>query len=78
MNATKGILTVLATALLWSCANMDYDTSKGIDKEMTLFSDQIGLPLADIGPITPRVLFQGAGLDKVLPSSVQEDEDGYL
>jgi len=78
MRVIKKLIWVVVLLMVWSCKNMDYDTSKGIDTEMTLFSDEISLPLADIGPITPRILFDGAGLGEVLPSSVKEDEDGYL
>lgn len=78
MRVIKRLFWVVALLMAWSCKNMDYDTSRGIDTEMTLFSDEISLPLADIGPITPKVLFDGAGLGEVLPSSVKEDEDGYL
>ena len=78
MRVIKKLFWVVVLLMVWSCKNMDYDTSKGIDTEMTLFSDEISLPLADIGPITPKVLFDGAGLGEVLPSSIKEDEDGYL
>ena len=74
----KKCLILFALPLLWSCANMDYDTSRGIDKEVTLFSDEVSLPIGDIGPITPKTLLDGAGFGDQLKSFVQEDADGYL
>lgn len=74
----KQFSILLALALLWSCSNMDYDTSKGIDREVTLFSDQVSLPLGDVGPLTPRILIDKVGMGDMLKSLVQEDEEGYL
>lgn len=65
--------------LLFSCSNMDYDTSKGIDKEITLFSDKVSVPLGDnIGPFTPKSLFEATGIGDMLKDYVSEDEEGYL
>ena len=69
---------LLALPLLWSCANMDYDTSRGIDKEMTLFSDEISIPIADIGPLSPTQLLGDVDLGSTLGNIFKEDEDGYL
>ena len=74
----KQFSILLALTLLWSCSNMDYDTSKGIDREVTLFSDQISLPLGGVGPLTPRFLIDKVGMGDMLKSLVQEDEEGYL
>ena len=69
---------LLALPLLWSCANMDYDISSGIDKEMTLFTDQVSLPLGDVGPLTPKSLLDKSGFGDMLKSFVKEDNEGYL
>ena len=61
-----------------ACANLDYDTSKGIDKEMTLFTDEVSLPLGDVGPMTPKALLEKSGMGEMLKSFVKEDEEGYL
>lgn len=37
----KRLFILIALPLLWSCANMDYDISNGIDNEYTLFSDEV-------------------------------------
>ena len=74
----KQFSVLVALLLLWSCSNMDYDLSKGIDREVTLFSDQISLPLGDVGPLTPRMLIDKVGMGDMLKSVIQEDEEGYL
>lgn len=39
--------------MLAACkGNMDYDISEGINKEITLFEDEITIPIGSIGPIT--------------------------
>ena len=58
---------------------MDYDTSGGIDQEITLFSDKVSMPLGDnIGPLTPKYLLQASGIGDTLKDYVKEDEEGYL
>ena len=69
---------LLFLPLLWSCANMDYDTSRGIDKEMTLFTDEISIPIAGIGPLSPKQLLGDVDLGSTLGNIFKEDENGYL
>lgn len=66
------------TLLLWSCANKDYDISKGIDKEMTLFTDEISVPGGDIGPVSLGTLLDGTGFRETINEYVKEDEEGFL
>ena len=73
----KKLLPLLAV-LLASCANLDYDTSKGIDKEMTLFTDKVSFPIADVGPISPKQLLGSVDLGSTLGNLFKEDKDGYL
>ena len=72
------LLCLLALLPLWSCANPDYDLSKGVDREVTLFSDEVGVPLGDIAPITLRAFLDMAGIGSALTMFAREDEDGYL
>ena len=57
---------------------MDYDISKGIDNEYTLFSDGISVPVGDVGPISLGILLDGTGLRETIDQYVKEDEDGFL
>ena len=68
----------IALALLWSCANMDYDISNGIDNEYTLFSEEISAPVGDIGPVSLGILLDGTGFRKSIDEYVKEDGDGFL
>ena len=73
----KKLLPLLAVVLV-SCAKMDYDTSRGIDKELTLFSEKVSFPIADVGPLSPKQLLGDADLGSTLGNLFKEDKDGYL
>lgn len=77
MRHLKSSLALLLVLALPACRHSEYDVSRGIDKEITLFSDQVSLPLGDIGPLTPKSLL-GNGLPDMIKSFIQEDEQGYL
>ena len=72
------ILLLLPMPLVWSCENMDYDISEGVDSEITLFGDRVSVPIGDIGPLTPKSLIGGEGTLDAIKDYVREDEDGYL
>lgn len=72
------VLLLLALPLIWSCENMDYDISEGVDSEITLFGDQVSVPIGDIGPLTPKSLIGGEGTLDAIKDYVREDEEGYL
>ena len=78
MKALYYIIIMSALPMLWSCANMDYDISKGIDNEYTLFTDEVSMPIADIGPISPKQLLGDTDLGSSLGNLLKESEDGYL
>ena len=74
----KHPLLILILPLLWSCANMDYDISNGIDNEYTLFSEEISVPVGDVGPVSLGILLDGTGFRETINQYVMEDEDGFL
>ena len=57
---------------------MRYDVSEGIDSEITLFSDELGLPLGDVGPITLKSFLDGSDFGDMLMLVAKEDEEGYI
>lgn len=61
-----------------ACSHEEYDVSRGVDKEVTLFSDQVSLPVGDIGPLTMGSLLDKSGFRDVIKDFVKEDADGYL
>lgn len=77
MTRVKFYFAVLL-ALMWSCSDMDYDVSKGVDSEVTLFSDQVSLPVGDIGPITYGSFLEGSDLSDAIMLVAKEDAEGYL
>ena len=72
------LLFLLSVPLMWSCENMDYDISEGVDKEITLFGDEVSFPIGDIGPLTPKALLGGEGTLDAIKDYVKEDEEGFL
>ena len=78
MKALYNIIMMSALPLMWSCANMDYDISNGIDNEYTLFTEEVSMPIADIGPISPKQLLGDTDLGSTLGNLLKESEDGYL
>lgn len=69
---------LLALSLLSACGHGEYDISRGVDTQVTLFTDEISLPIADIGPITPKQLLGDVDLGETLGGMFKEDGDGYL
>lgn len=61
-----------------ACSRDAYDISRGIDKEMTLFTEEVSIPIADIGPLSPKQLLGDVDLGSTLGGLFEEDEDGYL
>ena len=73
------LLFFLVLGALWSCENKDYDVSEGIDSEITLFSDQVSLPVGSIGPITPKQFWDTeSDILDMIKEYITEDEEGYL
>lgn len=72
------VLFILSLPLMWSCENMDYDISEGVDNEITLFGDQVSVPIGDVGPLTPKSMLGGEGTMDAIKDYVKEDEEGYL
>jgi len=69
---------LLILPVLSSCDNLDYDISKGVDSEVTLFSDKVSAPVGDVGPLSMGILLDKTGLREQLDGYVGEDEDGFI
>ena len=79
MKTTKVQLSVFCIfALITACKHEEYDITKGIDTQVTLFGDEVSLPIADIGPVTPKELLGDIDLGETLGGMFKEDEEGYL
>ena len=82
MTAVKklAIILILTSGVLCavSCSQGAYDISRGVNREITLFSDEVSLPIADIGPLSPKQLLGDVDLGSTIGGIFKEDGDGYL
>ncbi|MBP5211137.1 MAG: hypothetical protein J6Z27_04810 [Bacteroidales bacterium] len=69
---TSKILLLLSLLILGGCVgDKEYDLSGGINTEITLFQDEVSLPIGSIGPITIKSVLPAAAAEYVT-----EGEDG--
>ncbi|MBO4841980.1 MAG: hypothetical protein J5478_01215 [Bacteroidales bacterium] len=74
----KTVLLIFSLILVSSCKQMEYDISDGVDKEMTLFSDVVSIPIADIGPLSPKQFLGDVDLGSTLSGLFKVDDEGYF
>ena len=76
----KAFVAIVFPAFLCvvACTQDAYDISRGIDREVTLFTDEVSLPIADIGPLSPKQLLGDVDLGSTLGNVFKEDGEGYL
>jgi hypothetical protein len=61
MNHRFLLLSSLAMLLLSvSCTRSEYDPSNRINKEMTLFGEEIYIPVGQVGPVTVKSLLSSS------------------
>ena len=78
MKRTR-FLALAGALVLAGCVNSDYDMPRGmlnsVDKEITLFQDQITVPVGSVGPLTLNLV-----LDKIplFNGLIKTDADGFL
>ena len=72
------VLTALV--VLSGCSNKDYDISEGrLKTEITLFEDEISIPLGSIGPITVMSTLMNSSIGAIFADYIEEDPtDGSL
>ena len=68
--------------LLTACSDMAYDMEKGVNKDITLFQEEISAPLGSVGPITVGSLLDklgsATGMGDLLDEMLTVEEDGAL
>lgn len=71
------ILTTLA-----ACSRKEYDISENLNTEITLFQDEVSVPVGSIGPITIGSTLSGLsavpGIGGLVAEYIKIDEDGSL
>ena len=78
MRYLNGFLSLLLLLAFSACRHSEYDLSRGVDKEVTLFTDEVSLPIADIGPLSPKQLLRDTDLESLVGGLFKVDGDGYL
>lgn len=74
----KTVVCLLATCLLVACADKRYDLSNGINVDLTLFGDEISVPIGSIGPISPLPLLFESQIGTMVSEIMKVDEEGYV
>lgn len=73
---------LLFLPLALACSRKAYDISEGFNPELTLFEDQISVPVGSIGPLTLNLVFnklgQTPGIGTLLADYIKIGDDGYL
>lgn len=73
---------VLVIPLALACTRMEYDTSDGVNHELTLFERQLTVPVGSIGPVTLETVLGSLNSIPVVGSLVSEmlkvDEQGLF
>lgn len=63
--------------LLCACTRSEYDAPDGINKEMTLFGEEIYLPIGQVGPITVKdLLSSNKSIAPLIESLMKEEPNG--
>lgn len=74
----RKFLIVITAMTLVACMHEEYDTTRGIDTEVTLFTDEVSLPVGDVGPVSMGILLDKSGFRNTIKELIGEDDDGYL
>ena len=76
------ILGVALLALTLSCSRKEYDISEGFNKEISVFQEEITVPVGSIGPVTIGSTLDGIsqipGLGGMISQYIKEGENGDL
>lgn len=73
---TMGVACLLSAGLFLACSDMRYDISEGFDKDITLFAEEISVPIGSIGPITVESLLLKSEIGQSLAEFLSVQEDG--
>ena len=75
----KTSLAVLTLACVCTaCEDKKYDLSNGFNKDLTLFEEQISVPVGSIGPFTVESLLKGNSIIQALSQLLVIEEDGSM
>jgi hypothetical protein len=77
MNHRFLLFSGLTMLLLGACTRSEYDPSNGVNREMTLFQEEIYVPVGQVGPITVKdLLSSNKSIASLLESLMKEESNG--
>lgn len=68
----------LCLLMVTACENKLYDTEDGLNREMTLFEEEISVPIGSAGPLTLNLALQNKTVAAILGSAISTEEDGTI
>ena len=74
MNHRYLLFSFLTMLLLCACTRSEYDAPNGINKEMTLFEEEISVPIGQVGPVTVKSLLNSNETIKSLVNTILKEE----
>ena len=74
----KSIPFFLCLLMVTACENKLYDTEDGLNREMTLFEDEISVPIGNAGPFILDLALQNKTVGALLGSAISTEEDGTI
>lgn len=74
----KNLPFFLCLLLLAACENKAYDTEENLIKEVTLFEEEMSVPIGNAGPFTLELALQSKNLSTILGSALTTEEDGTI
>ena len=74
----KSIPFFLCLLMVTACQNKLYDTEDGLNKEVTLFGEEISVPIGSAGPFTLDLALQNKTVSAILGSAISTEEDGTI
>ena len=74
----KSIPLFLCLLLLTACGNRLYDIDDALNKEMTLFEEEISVPIGSTGPFNLELLLKDKTVGALLGAALTTEEDGTI
>ena len=68
----------LCLLMVAACENKLYDTEDGLNREMTLFEEEISVPIGNAGPFILDLALQNKTVGALLGSAISTEEDGTI
>lgn len=74
----KTIPFFLCVLLFTACENKLYDTEDGLNREVTLFEEEISVPIGNAGPFNLELVLQSKSVGALMGAIMNTEEDGTI